>query len=174
MNCVYIYGKDGSCRSRSLQLDNGIASAPFTTETDRIEFHFAAFRVPVGSEGYFLLPNICSELSCGGLICFKKRPDVIEEYDKGFSMPVFGVASGASGALAVVTQGRYDYALRVEVKDGFYHLVPVFKNCTADPIVKLFPLEGKNASYSGMAKTYRDYQIARGACKPLKERIINN
>jgi hypothetical protein len=62
----------------------------------------------------------------------------------------------------------------VEVKDGFYHLVPVFKNCTADPIVKLFPLKGKNASYSGMAKTYRDYQIARGACKPLKERIINN
>ena len=174
MNTLYIYKKNGTTLSKPLVFENDTATCPFTADTAKVEFRLEAFRVPVGSEGYYMLPNIRSSSSCGGLIFFKKRPPMTDEYSEGFAVPVFGVNTGSKGVLAAVTANRYNYTLKVQIRDGFYTLSVIFSNCEADPAVKLFHLEGENATYSGMARTYRDYQLSRGICKPLKERIVNN
>ena len=174
MNTLYIYKKNGTTLSKPLVFENDTATCPWTADTEKVEFRLEAFRVPVGSEGYYMLPNIRSSSSCGGLIFFKKRPPMTEEYSEGFAVPVFGVNTGSKGVLAAVTANRYNYTLKVQIRDGFYTLSVIFSNCEADPAVKLFHLEGENATYSGMARTYRNYQLSRGICKPLKERIVNN
>ena len=97
MNTLYIYKKNGITLSKPLVLENDTASCPWTADTAKVEFRLEAFRVPVGSEGYYMLPNIRSSSSCGGLIFFKKRPPMTEEYSEGFAVPVFGVNTGSAG-----------------------------------------------------------------------------
>ena len=174
MNTMYISRKDGSTFSTGLTVAGDTITLPFGSDVEKIVLKLAPFKVPVGSEGYFLLPNMRSSSSCGGLIFFRKRPAITEEYNESFAIPLVGVTTGEKALMAVVTACRYDYKLLVEVKDGFYNLSFVFAGCHENPVIKLFNLEGKDANYAGMARAYRNYQLATGACKPLKERIVNN
>ena len=66
----------------------------------------------------------------------------------------------------------------LEVRDGKYELYPEFP--VPAPLVRerisvsLFELSGDDADYSGIARRYRRYQLERGACIPLSERIAGN
>ena len=174
MNLVYITQKDGSILSRQIPAVDGVVTLPFAEDIEKVELKLGVFKVPVGSAGYFLLPNLRYSSTPGTLIRFRERPATVEEHPASFSIPVFGVTDEKKGVLAVVTQPRYDYTLKIEVANGFYELSAIFSGHSIAPQVKLFELEGKDANYSGMARCYRNYQIARGACQPLKERIKNN
>ena len=174
MNLVYIYKKDGSINSTDDVFHEGEIKLPFAEDIEKVELKLEQFRVPVGSPGYFLLPNLNYASTPGTLIRFRERPDIIEEHPASFSVPVFGVTTGSKALLAVVTQEKYSYSLKIEVANGFYELSAVFTPEAMAPVVKLFELEGKEAKYSGMARCYRNYQLSRGACRPLKERIKNN
>ena len=171
MPVLYTYRKDGSVFSSTVSVVDGELTLPFSQETDKLELKLEEFKVPVGSEGYFLLPNLNYASTPGALIRFKERPRIIEEHPASFSTPVFGVTTGSKGLLAVVTQEKYSYSLKVEVANGFYELSAVFTPEALPPVIKLFELTGEDANYSGMARCYRNYQLSRGACRTLKERI---
>ena len=174
MNTLYIYNKDGSIHSTDAVIQDNLVTLPFGKEIEKVELKLEQFRVPVGTPGYFLLPNLNYASTPGTLIRFKERPPVVEEHPASFSVPVFGVYTGSKGCLAVVTQEKYSYSLKVEVANGFYELSVIFTPEALPPVIRLFDLEGSEATYSGMARCYRNYQLSRGACRTLKERIKEN
>ena len=71
----------------------------------------------------------------------------------------------------------YDYRPRVQLKDGKYSLSLRFTFNGVKPyedvIIDVYPL-GREASYSDVARRYRQYQLDRGECRPLAERVKNN
>ena len=174
MNTLYIYKKNGSIVSSAITAQEGVFTLPFGGDIDKVELKLERFKVPAGSAGYFMLPNLHYASTPGALIRFKERPAVVEEHPASFSTPVFGVNTGDKGCLAVVTSEKYSYTLKVEIANGFYEMSAIFSNCVKAPQIILFDLEGKEASYAGMARCYRNYQIGRGVCRPLRERIKDN
>ena len=174
MDLIYVYKKDGTVFSTDAAVVDGTVTLPFAEDIEKVELKLERFRVPAGSPGYFMLPNLNYASTPGALIRFKERPATVEEHPASFSVPVFGVTTGSKGVLAVVTQEKYSYTLKIEVANGFYELSAVFTPEALPPVIKLFELEGDDANSSGMARCYRNYQISRGACRPLKERIKDN
>ena len=91
MNTLYIYNKDGSIHSTDAVIQDNLVTLPFGKEIEKVELKLEQFRVPVGTPGYFLLPNLNYASTPGTLIRFKERPPVVEEHPASFSVPVFGV-----------------------------------------------------------------------------------
>ena len=112
MDTIYITRKDGSTFSTALTVTGDTITLPFGSDVEQITLKLAAFKVPVGSDGYYLLPNMRSSSSCGGLIFFRERPAVSEEYNESFAIPLVGVTAKGKGLMAVVTACRYDYKRR--------------------------------------------------------------
>ena len=100
-------------------------------------------------------------------------------------MPVFGMKNPRETWVAIVKGLRYEYDIKVEVSNGVYEIFPRFKiadigmqklglaHSQEDLIVDFYPL-ADTAEYCDMGRVYRNYQLARGEVKPLKERIKNN
>ena len=174
MSTIRFFNGPALMAGRPAVIENDCLKVPVIPWAETVEIELDEFTVPMGREGYFLIPNVRSSSSCGGLITFRERPDITESYDEGFSVPVFGVCKGSAGLLAAVTAGRYDYSLRVEVREGKYKLLVIFRNFAGTPEIRFFPLQGREAAYSGMARCYRKFQLDRGVCRPLKERCAEN
>lgn len=144
-----------------------------------VELHWDEFSARAGEEGYFVLPNVLAGDFMGnsGIVRFRQRPDIRREIVYS-AMPIFGVCRPGQGLLAIVEGMTFDYELVVEVQDGHYRLFPRFINdgFAGDEAisVRLIQLRGEDANYSGMARAYRRYQLERGACRPLKQRIVGN
>ncbi len=92
----------------------------------------------------------------------------------------FGMKNPRTTWVAIVKKMKLEFEFRVEIKDGQYQVFPRFciKDIGFKPyediVVDFYELKGENATYAGMAKKYRDYQLKRGEVKPLKERVKNN
>lgn len=91
----------------------------------------------------------------------------------------FGMKTTRSTWMAIVKKLELEFDFVAEVKNGKYQVFPRF--CIGrmgfepyEDIVVDFYFLGESASYSEMAKKYRQYQLARGEVHPLKERIKNN
>ena len=142
--------------------------------TRDVEFHFDEFTAEAGDEGYFLIPSVPYRNHPTGLCRFSPRDDQEEVYREK-DMPIFGVKKGDHAILAVVAGMSMTFSVVFGVKDGKYYAYPRFhcEECGAyeDPVVIFIPLEGTEASWSGMARAYRAYQLGRGACTPLRERV---
>jgi hypothetical protein len=120
-----------------------------------------------GEEGYFVMPN-------GELGTFRERNG--ERTARNYMpMPVFGMKTPRAAFVAIVTGMPHDYTLVTRAKDGVYTIVPRFElrgePAYDDIAVEYRLLAGGEADYSGMARAYRNYQLGRKACVPLKERI---
>ncbi len=101
-------------------------------------------------------------------------------YSPHFShMPIFGMKNSKGAFVAIVKGLVYEQKPAIEAVDGKYSLYAryligdMFFDPYEDIIVDFYPL-AKNAGYSDMAKVYRDYQLARGEVKLLRDRIKNN
>jgi len=119
-----------------------------------------------GEEGYFVMPN-------GFLGTFR-----LQEGDQalaGNCMPIFGMKTPRAAFVAIVTGMPHGYTLMARARNGRYSLFPRFnlngQTAYDDIAVEYHMLQGDDASYSGMARVYRNYQLARKACVPLKDRI---
>lgn len=125
---------------------------------------FASART--GEDGYFVMPN-------GFLGSFREQNG--EQLLAGNCMPMFGMKTPRSTFVAIVSGLPNDYTLVARAKDGEYTLFPRFLLSGSRPhddlAIEYHLLEGEAANYSGMARTYRKYQLDRKACVPLKERI---
>ena len=103
--------------------------------------------------------------------------------DKGFvetaimRLPIFGVAAPGGSFVAIVKTLRGEFTHQVRAGGGRYRISPRFKiermefAPYEDIVVDYYPLAGADANYSGMARKYREWQLARGEVKPLKEKI---
>ena len=95
-------------------------------------------------------------------------------------MPVFGLKTPNRCWVGIVKGLRLEYKLRVVVDKGVYNVYPRFKidKIEFDPyediVVDYYELKGDDANYSGMAKTYRKWNLGRGWVKPLRERVKGN
>ena len=124
-------------------------------------------RARVGEEGYYVTPD-------GFLGSFRLQNGACEVYGRNF-MPIFGMKNPRATFVGIVATMRFEYKLQVRAKDGAYAIAPRFLVAGFVPpddiTVDYHLLSGKDADYAGMARTYRNYQLARGACKPIKERM---
>lgn len=120
-----------------------------------------------GEAGYFVMPN-------GEFGTFHEQNG--ERTARNYMpMPVFGMKNPRATFVAVVTGLPYEFTLVTKAKDGTYTIAPRFelggRPAYDDLAIDYHLLAGDQADYSGMARAYRNYQLARKACVPLKERM---
>ena len=96
-------------------------------------------------------------------------------------MPFFGMKTGEGKAWFAIIKGmRYETTDRVVASKGVYRMSAQLKvsaigfNPYEDWVIDFYELEGENASYSGMGRLYRNWQLERGAVRPLRERVKGN
>ena len=96
-------------------------------------------------------------------------------------MPFFGMKTAADKAWFAIVKGlRLECTDALAVSDGVYTLALTLNvsgigfNPYENWVVDFYELEGENASYSGMGRLYRNWQLERGAVKPLRERVKGN
>ena len=124
-----------------------------------------------GDDGYWVLAD-------GRLGKFNHAKGVLEE--RRHPMPLYGVKKGDSAFVGIVKGLKYEFSVRVDVKDSVYKIYPRFKIAELhtkpyeDIIIDFTFFKGKDANYSSMGREYRKYQLGRGEVKPLKERVEGN
>ncbi len=125
---------------------------------------FAAAKT--GEDGYFVMPN-------GFLGTFRQKDG--EQTLSRNPMPIFGMKNPRRTFVAIVSGMPHAYTLVARAKAGVYQLFPRFvldgHGVYEDLAIDYHMLAGKDANYSGMARTYRKFQLDRKACIPLKERM---
>lgn len=143
------------------------AEMPPALKHVEVRADFAAART--GEDGYFVMPN-------GFLGTFREQDG--EQALGAGCMPIFGMKTPRTTFVAIVTGLPHDYTLVAQAKKGAYALFPRFtfggRAPHGDITIEFHRLSGGDADYSGMARTYRAYQLARGACVPLKDRIAKS
>ncbi len=171
--------KDGTTKTETFDVafTGGVAEfrypkAAISPETKAILVKPAFCRAKVGEPGYWMTGD-------GHLGYFTDRPDVKDVNTSPITgilpMPFWGMKKGDAAFVAIVKGMPYHFCAWREVKDGVYHIYPYFfhrmDKAYEDIVISFTKLSGADADYSGMARTYRKYQIDRGEVKPLKERV---
>ncbi len=130
-------------------------------------------RAKVGEEGYYVTPDgFMGTFRLTNATCMVGGPSVF--YGRNF-MPIFGMKNPRATFVGIIASMRFEYDLHVRAKDGVYTIAPRFHVAGFVPpddlVIHYHMLSGKDADYAGMARTYRNYQLAREVCKPIKERM---
>lgn len=93
-------------------------------------------------------------------------------------MPFYGMQTPRGTYIGLVKGFRFGLFTRVSAEKGNYKLSlrsDLYKTAGVKPyediVVDYYRLDGEDANYSGIARFYRNYQLSRGACKPLKDRF---
>ena len=94
---------------------------------------------------------------------------------------LFGGKRGEGEAWCAIVKGlRLECTENLTVKNGIYdrflkvRLAAIGFNPYEDLVVDYYPLTGRDASYSGMGRRYRQWQLDRGEVKPLRDRVKGN
>ena len=148
-----------------------IAIGALSRNIDTLDAVFDIASANKGEEGYFVV-------STGVLGTFREDAGKLEE--RRNPMPLFGMKNSRGVFVGIVKGLKYEFKTVVNVTNGVYTIFPRFliKEMAFDPyedlVIDFYTLEGADANYSGMARTYRRYQLARGEVRPLRERVKNN
>ena len=90
-------------------------------------------------------------------------------------MALSGMKTPSWAFAAIIKSGRFESSIAAKVVNGNYEMFHRFNYTQSKPyediVLDYVFLAGKDADYSGMARAYRAYQLARGEVVPLKERI---
>ena len=96
-------------------------------------------------------------------------------------LPIAGMKTGEHAAwMAIVKGGRFETSNNLVVSNGVYEMDFTLRVSTIgfnpyeDWIIDYYPLAGADATYSGMGRVYRTWQLERGEVKPLRERVKGN
>jgi len=131
------------------------------------------FTAQTGDEGYFVFPG--ESVAGTRLTHFTPRED--DEFACPYAhMACLGMLKNGRAILGIVTGMQHYFALRTGVKAGKYYLYPVFpmngEAVYEDIVIEYHDIE--NGTYADMARIYREYQLTRGGCTPLAERVKIN
>ncbi len=127
-------------------------------------------RAKKGEEGWYVLAD-------GSFIEFTQ--------DKGAHsclrrMPLMGFKTPRGSAAVVIKGLDLEADTAAESVNGNYALFPRFKiqDIHFDPyediVIDYYKLDGEDATYAGVGRVYRDYQLSRGEVRPLVERVKGN
>ncbi len=96
-------------------------------------------------------------------------------------MPFFGMKTAEGKAWFAIIKGmRCETNDRLEATNGVYRLSTRLKLSSIgfspyeNWVVDFYELDGADATYSGMGRLYRKWQLDRGEVKPLRERVKGN
>ncbi len=125
-------------------------------------------RARVGETGYWFSPY-------GHYGEFDSTNGMFEATGEKMSMPMYGWSTPRGSYLAVITSMTCYPHMMVEAADGEYAISCVLdeelcRHPYSDFEIVFFKMPS-GAAYADLAKRYRDYQLARGAVKPFKERV---
>lgn len=170
--------KGGVCDTEVVSVKVKDGEAHFTWPRSRIPAD--AVRVDVkpefsvarkGEEGYYVNPF-------GALCTFRLDEGRYDMRRNWFPMPIYGMKTPRSTFVAIVTGMKYEFSLLAKVKGGVYTCYTSFDMNVADAYediaIDYVFLDGDNACYSGMARTYRERQLKRGVIRPIAERAKKN
>lgn len=129
------------------------------------------FCAKAGDEGYYVIADADAK---GSRLCrFNNKKDGERVYKQNL-MPIFGVKKKEFCTLAIAVGFKAELHIVFGVKDSEYYIYPRYYLKGLKPYedisIKLVPLSPGDG-YSEMAVAYRNYQLKRGACKPLSEKI---
>ena len=96
-------------------------------------------------------------------------------------MPTYGMKTPRASFVAICTGMPHSLGVEAVADKGAYRVSAYYSflpDWTKEPVDRVYEdivieyrfLAGDDADYSGMARTYRAYQLGRGACRPLAER----
>lgn len=89
-------------------------------------------------------------------------------------MPVYGMKTPRDTFVAIARKMSWRYSTVVEAKGGVYRMYQRY-NLNGDRPYEDFEIAytflPADAEYPQMAKVYRDWQLKRGACRPIRERM---
>ena len=142
--------------------------------TEYLEIQFDEWEVCIGEEGYYVLADANKK---GSLLCYFTEKEEQEYLFKQNTMPIFGVKKQNGFCMLIAEGMKYSFYMRVGLKDGKYYAVARFVldgDVPYEDISFIKVVLGETAEYSNMANYYRNYQLQRGACVPLKERVKKN
>lgn len=139
------------------------------TDAKLFDIVHCAFTAKKGESGFWLFPR--GEYgqfdSDNGVFTFKS-----------LIMPFYGMQTPRGTYIGLVKGFRFGLFTRVSAEKGNYKLSlrsDLYKTAGVKPyediVVDYYRLDGEDANYSGIARFYRNYQLSRGACKPLKDRF---
>ena len=138
---------------------------PADTTSVKITPSFAMARV--GDAGYWVFPDNTMgrfKLSNGR---YHLRNNVF--------MPIAGMKTPQCAFVSIVSGMPHSVSCLVEAKEGVYSESLLFDrymdDVYEDIAIEYVFLEGDDADYSGMARAYRKYQLERGACRPIRDRL---
>ncbi len=127
-------------------------------------------RAAAGDQGYYVIPNakVCF------LTNFSQREDMEYTCTENI-MPIVGAKLGDKAYLAIVEGMPYDYHLKMTVRNGRYSLALCYDltkiDLYEDIVIRVITLTGEEATYSGMARYYRQMMEKKRKLVPLAERI---
>ena len=148
--------------SRTEILSRGASSLALTPD-------FA--RARKGDDGFWVF----SSGECGTFRC----DDGKAECGRWQLMSVYGMKTPERTFAAIVRKLKYYFNTRVTAKGGEYRMSCVLgpelcRRPYEDFEIEFRRLDGKEATMGGIARAYRNHQLARGAVKPLRERASTN
>ncbi len=166
---------DGTVRNLPVTMTGNsalLAKRDLPEAVNFIDFLPDFFNTAAGTPGCFVVPSV-ERNGHAGEIRFFRRENQECEFECS-DMPLYFRQYGDRATLAVVTGMPLDYVLIAGVRDGIYYLYPRFildgDAADEDIEVKFFELSGRDACWQGAARRYRQYQLDRGACSPLRDR----
>ena len=127
------------------------------------------FTAQKGEDGFWLFPR-------GEYGVFDSDKGVFSF--KSLVMPFYGIQTPRGTYIGIVKGFRFGLFTRVSADKGKYTLSmrsDLYKTPGIKPyediIIDYYKLEGNDANYSGIARFYRKYQLDRGACRLLRDRV---
>ena len=122
-----------------------------------------------GESGYFVTP----ENTYG---TFHEMNGVCRVGEGRNYMPVYGMKTPRTTFVAIARKMRWRYETQVIASNGVYRMSQRY-NLKGDRPYEDFEVAytflPETAGYPQMAKVYRNWQLSRGACKPIRERMKN-
>ncbi len=144
-----------------------LAADAVGTGVKTLEVRPAFAQARTGESGYFLLPE-------GLLGGFHETNGTFRTAPSRNYMPFYGMKSPRDTFCLIAKGMSWRYATLVSARDGRYQMSQVYHlngDLPYEDFVLEFTFLPASAEYPQMARVYRDWQLARGAVKPIRERM---
>lgn len=162
---------DGRTTQTVVPLETRDGRAVFRMAKEKLPAHVKSVRLsaprwtqPAGTDGYWVNSD-------GELGTFRARAKDGTRRSARPHMPFFGIVSPQASFVAIVKGMPFHYSFSVTLKNGIYTPSMDYDwfmgDVYEDLEVEFVDLTGDAANYAGMARVYRDYQLARKAVEPL-------
>lgn len=139
-----------------------------------VDVVFDEYSAVAGDEGYYVISDTDKKGSC--LCRFTQKEDAERIYKQNL-MPFFGVKNKKVCDIIIACGMKNEFYVCLNIKSGIYDIAARFVLDGDEPYEDISFMVHHldiNDGYSEMAAYYREYQLTRGVCIPLKERIKQN